>query len=151
MGWLRPQTLAKMRGIKAEGGWGVVRTEYCAIHPASDDLSGVSAAIRDEDDIRAHALMTERAHEQGGLAGCERWFGGRRNPNAYSRLPIMDLESVPCGVGHPWQTRATDRTDSADLRPGTARRRCGLRPRASTSSMSTRRMPICLRTSSIRR
>ena len=29
MGYLRPAGLAEMRGIKAEGGWGVVSTEYC--------------------------------------------------------------------------------------------------------------------------
>ena len=28
MGWQRPRTLAAMRGVKAEGGWGVVCTEY---------------------------------------------------------------------------------------------------------------------------
>ena len=26
MGWRRPNTLAAMRGVKAEGGWGVVNT-----------------------------------------------------------------------------------------------------------------------------
>ena len=31
MGWRRPNTLAAMRGVKAEGGWGVVNTEYCSI------------------------------------------------------------------------------------------------------------------------
>ena len=38
MGNLRPRMLAEMRGIKAEGGWGVVCTEYCSIHQSSDDL-----------------------------------------------------------------------------------------------------------------
>ena len=37
MGHERPHTLAAMRGMKAEGGWGVVNTEYCTIHPTSDD------------------------------------------------------------------------------------------------------------------
>jgi dimethylamine/trimethylamine dehydrogenase len=36
-GWQRPQSGAALRGIKAEGGWGVVCTEYCSIHPSSDD------------------------------------------------------------------------------------------------------------------
>ncbi len=116
MGWLRPQTLAEMRGIKAEGGWGVVCTEYCSIHPASDDLYGVSAALWDADDVRAHALMTEKVHAHGALAGVELWFGGQRNSNAYSRLPTLDVHSLPNGVGHPWQTREMDRTDIADLR-----------------------------------
>jgi len=116
MGWLRPQTLAEMRGIKAEGGWGVVCTEYCSIHPAYDDLSGVSAALWDEDDVRAHALMTERVHAHGALAGVELWAGGARTPNNYSRLAPLDINSVPNLAGHPWQTRAMDKTDIADLR-----------------------------------
>lgn len=37
MGYARPKTLAAMRATKAEGGWGVVCTEYCSIHPSSDD------------------------------------------------------------------------------------------------------------------
>ncbi|MCB1432666.1 MAG: hypothetical protein KDK75_09450, partial [Alphaproteobacteria bacterium] len=30
MGYQHPETLAAMREIKAEGGWGVVNTEYCS-------------------------------------------------------------------------------------------------------------------------
>ena len=37
LGSLKPQASAALRGIKAEGGWGVVCTEYCSIHPSSDD------------------------------------------------------------------------------------------------------------------
>ena len=37
MGYGMPQTLAAMREVKAEGGWGVVCTEYCSIHASSDD------------------------------------------------------------------------------------------------------------------
>jgi len=33
MGYKMPNTLAGMRGMKAEGGWGVVNTDYCSIHP----------------------------------------------------------------------------------------------------------------------
>ena len=38
MGWRAPKASAALRGIKAEGGWGVVATEYCSIHPSSDDF-----------------------------------------------------------------------------------------------------------------
>lgn len=38
MGFLLPQTLAAMRATKAKGGWGVVNTEHCSIHPGSDEL-----------------------------------------------------------------------------------------------------------------
>jgi dimethylamine/trimethylamine dehydrogenase len=36
MGYRMPQALAAMRGIKAEGGWGVVCTEEVEIHHSSD-------------------------------------------------------------------------------------------------------------------
>ena len=36
MGHGRPQALARMRGIKAEGGWGVVCTEEVEISPMSE-------------------------------------------------------------------------------------------------------------------
>ena len=45
MGYLRPRMLAEMRGMKAEGGWGVVCAEYNSIHPFSDDLTHVSASL----------------------------------------------------------------------------------------------------------
>ena len=32
MGYSRPNTLNKMREMTAQGGWGVVNTEYCSIH-----------------------------------------------------------------------------------------------------------------------
>ncbi|MCX8520223.1 MAG: hypothetical protein ORN28_01650, partial [Rhodoferax sp.] len=44
MGYAMPQTQAAMRGMKAAGGWGVVCTEYCSIHPSSDDQSFPFAA-----------------------------------------------------------------------------------------------------------
>jgi dimethylamine/trimethylamine dehydrogenase len=116
MGFLRPQTLAAMRGVKAEGGWAVVCTEYNSIHPGSDDLPHVYAALWDDSDIRAHSAMTDRVHEHGALAGAELWYGGARSPNLYSRLTPMDVASLPNLAGHPFQTRAMDKADIRDLR-----------------------------------
>jgi dimethylamine/trimethylamine dehydrogenase len=116
MGWLRPRTLAEMRGVKAEGGWGVVCTEYNSIHPSSDDLPHPSASLWDDSDIRAHALMTEKVHEHGALAGAELWYGGIRTANLHTREVSMDLDSLPNGAGHPFQTRAMDKTDIRTLR-----------------------------------
>ena len=59
LGRLRPRMLAALRGMKAEGGWGVVCTEWCSIHPASDDLPHPNASLWNDDDIKDHALMTE--------------------------------------------------------------------------------------------
>ena len=116
MGWLRPRTLAAMREVKAEGGWGVICTEYNSIHPSSDDLPFASASLWDDSDVRAHALMTEKVHVHGALAGAELWHGGARNINLYSRLPPMDLDNLPNMAGMPYQTKAMDRTDIRNLR-----------------------------------
>ncbi|WP_373050555.1 oxidoreductase [Thalassovita aquimarina] len=116
MGWLRPRTLAEMRGVKAEGGWGVVCTEYNSIHPSSDDLPHPSASLWDDGDIRAHALMTEKVHEHGALAGAELWYGGARTANLHTREVPMDIGSFPNLAGHPFQTRAMDKTDIRTLR-----------------------------------
>ncbi|MEO1200982.1 MAG: FAD-dependent oxidoreductase [Pseudomonadota bacterium] len=111
MGWQRPRTLATMRAVKAEGGWGVVCTEYNSIHPSSDDLPHPYASLWDDSDIRAHRLMTDAVHEHGSLAGAELWYGGARSSNMMSRLPALDLDSFPNLSGHPFQTRAMDKAD----------------------------------------
>lgn len=116
MGWVRPRTLAEMRGVKAEGGWGVVNTEYCSIHPASDDALHISATLWDDTDIRNHRLMTDKVHEHGALAGCELWFSGSRSANLASRLVSMDVASQPNRVGHPFQSRAMDKEDIRNFR-----------------------------------
>ncbi|MCR9113875.1 MAG: FAD-dependent oxidoreductase, partial [Rhodobacteraceae bacterium] len=116
MGYMRPRTLAEMRRVKAEGGWGVVCTEYNSIHPTSDDLPHPSASLWNDSDIRAHALMTEKVHEYGALAGAELWYGGARTANMMTREVSMDIQSVPNLAGHPYQTRAMDRADIRNLR-----------------------------------
>ena len=116
MGWERPEMLAAMRETKAEGGWGVVCTEYCSIHPASDDMPHVPAALWDERDMRAHALMTEKVHAHGALAGCELWFSGARSANLFTRERSMDVGPLPNTAGHPIQPKAMDLADIAELR-----------------------------------
>ncbi len=116
MGYLRPNTLAHMRRMKAEGGWGVICTEYNSIHPSSDDLPHVSASLWDDSDIRAHSLMTDMVHEHGALAGAELWYSGARSANLYTRLPSMDVTSMPNLAGQPFQTKSMDKTDIKNLR-----------------------------------
>ncbi len=116
LGWLRPRMLAALRGMKAEGGWGVVCTEYCSIHPASDDLPHLHASLWDDNDVKANALMTEKVHAHGALAGVELWFGGARSANLFSREVSPDVASVPNIVGNPYQTRAMDKQDIRELR-----------------------------------
>jgi dimethylamine/trimethylamine dehydrogenase len=116
LGWLRPRMVAGLRGMKAEGGWGVVCTEYCSIHPASDDLPHPYASLWDQGDIRAHSLMTEQVHEHGGLAGAELWVGGARSTNLFTNEVAMDVGSMPNSIGIPYQARAMDKSDIRELR-----------------------------------
>jgi len=116
LGWLRPRMVAALRGMKAEGGWGVVCTEYCSIHPASDDLPHPYASLWDRGDIKAHALMTEQVHAHGALAGAELWVGGSRTANLFTNEVAMDVSSRANAVGIPYQTRAMDKSDIRELR-----------------------------------
>ena len=116
MGWLRPHMVAGLRQSKAEGGWGVICTEYCSIHPASDDIPYATHTLWDEDDIRAHRLMTDQVHEHGALAGVELWAGGSRSPNLFSREVPMDVASMPNMDGDPFQSRAMTKADIRELR-----------------------------------
>ena len=101
MGILRPRMVAEMRGIKAEGGWGVVCTEYCSIHPTSDDLPHVYAGLWNQGDIKAHSLMTEKVHQHGALAGVELWACGDGAANLLTREVALGVGSTPNLGGHP--------------------------------------------------
>ncbi len=116
MGYALPQTLAVMREVKAEGGWGVVCTEYCSIHPTSDDGPYAFATLWDDDDVKAQALMTEAVHRHGALAGVELWHGGDHSPNRYSREAPLSPSGLPLHVVHPIQSRAMDKSDIRELR-----------------------------------
>jgi len=115
-GWLRPRMLANLRSTKAEGGWGVVCTEWCSVHPSSDDLPYPNASLWDTGDVRAHALMTDQVHEHGALAGVELWLGGSRSQNLFTREIGMDVTSMPNAAGYPGQTRAMDKADIKQMR-----------------------------------
>jgi len=116
MGYRLPKSLAAMRETKAEGGWGVVCTEYCSIHPSSDEQPLTTASLWDEEDVRAHALMTEKVHRHGALAGVELWHGGSTSPNLATQEGSMGPMSRPAAGVLPVQSRAMDKRDIRDLR-----------------------------------
>lgn len=114
MGFLLPATLARMREIEAEGGWGVVNTEYCSIHPISDDTPAPCASLWDDGGVANMAAMTEAVHGHGALAGVELWHGFRSG-NTLSREAPRGPESLPAS-NLPWQSRRMDRADIRALR-----------------------------------
>ncbi|MGH6938588.1 MAG: NADH:flavin oxidoreductase, partial [Hypericibacter sp.] len=116
MGVQMPKTLAAMRAIKAEGGWGVVNTEYCSIHPTADDAPYKFCSLWDDDDRRVMATIADAIHEHGALAGCQLWHGGEFVVNRASRLPPISVDGAPAHYLYPLQTRALDRQDIRELR-----------------------------------
>jgi dimethylamine/trimethylamine dehydrogenase len=89
-----PHMRAAFRGTKAEGGWGVVCTGYVSIHPSSDDAPLPFATLWDENDVRAHALMTEAVHRHGALAGIELWHGGGSVINRVTRTAPLSPSGI---------------------------------------------------------
>ena len=118
MGYRRPQMMAAMRGMKAAGGWGVVCTEYCSIHPSSDDMPYPHASLWDESDVEKLRLMTDAVHEHGALAGVQLWYGGRSTVNLYTREPAFGVNSLPntAKQGMPLQTKAMTVDDIKTLK-----------------------------------
>jgi dimethylamine/trimethylamine dehydrogenase len=114
-----PQGLARMRGIKAEGGWGVICTEEVEIHHSSDLSPYFEGRLWDDGDIPALALMAKAVHEHGSLAGIELVYNGFDAPNLYSRVPSLAPVSMGTigGSGYdPVQTRRMDKEDIRSLR-----------------------------------
>ena len=114
-----PLGLAAMRGMKAEGGWGVVCTEEVEIHHSSDLAPYCEGRLWDDEDIPALALMAEAVHEHGSLAGIELAYNGLDASNYYSRVPSLAPRSMGTigGSGYdPVQTRRMDKEDIRNLR-----------------------------------
>lgn len=111
MGHQYPSSMAEMRGVKAEGGWGVVNTEEVEIHHTSE-LSGViESRLWDDADIPVLAKMVDKIHEHGSLAGIEPAHLGAGAANNYSREIPMGPAARPVDMLEPVHARAMDKAD----------------------------------------
>lgn len=130
MGWRDPSALAAMRGMKAEGGWAVVCTEMCEIHPTSDVAPYVELRIWSDQDIPMHARITEKIHEHGSLAGLELSHSGFTANNLWSREIPVAASARPTSsyFNDPVSARAMDKQDIKNLRR--AHRAAALRGKA---------------------
>jgi dimethylamine/trimethylamine dehydrogenase len=116
MGYAKPKASAALRALKAEGGWGVVCTEYCSIHPTSDDSPYAFLSIWDEGDVRALAVTADAIHEHGSLAGIELWHGGSHACNRLTReAAIAPTERSHVFTG-PAGVRGMDKQDIRAMR-----------------------------------
>ena len=118
MGYRDPAAHAEMRAVKAEGGWAVVCTEQAEIHYTSEITPFIEARIWDDCDIPALALMAERVHDCGALAGIELAYNGMNGPNLHSRVAPLGPAHLPVATftADPVQARAMTKRDIADLR-----------------------------------
>ena len=116
IGWTQPETLARLRGIKAEGGWAVVATEETEIHPTADCEPFHEGRLWDDRDVPAMALMADAVHEHGALAAIEIMHHGGSVANWGTRLAPMAPSHRPIIYYSPVQARAMDKQDIRDLR-----------------------------------
>ena len=116
-----PNTRKGLRAIRAEGGWGVVCTGYCSIHPSSDDAPLRYSRLWDDEDTRNLALMVDAVHEHGALAGVELFYGSSLTSNRATRETPLSPSGLPrLQVGgrgpYPQHSRAMDKDDIRNLR-----------------------------------
>jgi dimethylamine/trimethylamine dehydrogenase len=89
-----PATQAYHRAIKAEGGWAVVNTEWCSIHPESDEKPAGGARLWDDSDLQNLSLMPERVHEHNSLAGIELGFNAQHVTNYETRMAARGVSQL---------------------------------------------------------
>jgi dimethylamine/trimethylamine dehydrogenase len=116
MGHAMPMAHAAMRETKAEGGWAVVSTEECEIHPSSDLTPYVEQRLWDDRDIPALALMCDKVHAHGALAALQLVHGGAGASNLYSRETLLAPSHQPAKHGYPAQARAMSLHDISEFR-----------------------------------
>jgi dimethylamine/trimethylamine dehydrogenase len=116
MGRTMPNASAALRGIKAEGGWGVVCTEYCSIHPSADETPFAYLTLWDEEDAEELALTSDAIHRHGALAGIELWHGGFHCNNRGTREIALAPSAVSAEFVYPAQAREMELDDIAQFR-----------------------------------
>ena len=116
-----PHTHAAMREVRAEGGWGVVNTGYCSIHPSSDDSPLQFCRMWDDEDIKVHSVMVDAVHKHGALAGIELWHGTSGVGNRFTRVTPMSVSGISVNGTYPgWinlmNSRPMDRQDIREFK-----------------------------------
>jgi dimethylamine/trimethylamine dehydrogenase len=115
LGSTYPGAQAHFRGMKAEGGWAVVNTEYCSIHPENDDAPWVPAKLWDDTDIPNLGLMCDKVHEHGSLAGVELHYAGPHTTGYESRLAPRGVSQMPSESLYMSNCYAMDREEMKEL------------------------------------
>jgi dimethylamine/trimethylamine dehydrogenase len=112
MGRMFPDSMIAMRGMKAEGGWGIVATEQCDFHPTGDVQPFTETRLWGDMDVPYLSGMVNAVHKHGSLAAVELVHNGHDTGNIYSReVPIGPMHRPVTWRDHPVQARAMDLSD----------------------------------------
>ena len=117
-GYRDPSAAAAMRGIKSEGGWGVVFTEQCEMHHTSEITPFIELRLWDDKDIPQLRNMSDKMKEHGALAGIQLAYSGVNGPNFYTREVPLAVSAMPIRTftNDPVQARALSKSEIHDLR-----------------------------------
>jgi dimethylamine/trimethylamine dehydrogenase len=114
MGTQEPGSEAYFRGVKAEGGWAVVNTGHTQISPDFDFTGYLDLSrIWDEHDVRNYALIVDRIHDGGALAGIELAAIGSSVSGYESRIPSRSVSEV---ADDHWTGGSSFAMDKRDIR-----------------------------------
>ncbi len=117
-GYRDPSAAAAMRGIKAEGGWGVIFTEQTEMHHTSEITPFIELRLWEDKDIPMLRKMAQAMKTHGALAGIQLAYSGINGPNFYTKEVPMAPTALPIRTftNDPVQARGMDKTDIRNLR-----------------------------------
>jgi len=117
-GYRDASAAAEMRGIKSQGGWGVIFTEQCEMHHSSEITPFIELRLWEDKDIPMIAKMADRMKQYGALAGIQLAYSGINGPNLYTREVPLAPSAMPIRTftNDPVNARAMDKQDIKDLR-----------------------------------
>ena len=117
-GYRDPSAAAAMRGVKSEGGWGVIFTEQTEMHHSSEITPFIELRLWEDQDIPALRKMSEAMKTHGALAGIQLAYSGINGPNFYTKEVPLAVSPGPIRTftNDPVQARGLDRTDIRNLR-----------------------------------
>ncbi|MFT5258649.1 MAG: dimethylamine/trimethylamine dehydrogenase [Saprospiraceae bacterium] len=116
MGYRHPNTEAHHRGVKAQGGWGVVSTQETEIHASSDITPSNESRLWSEQDIPTLQKMTAAVHQHGSLAAIQLVHNGLHTSNRYSRVTPLAPSHAIVGSDDPVQAKGMSKSDIRQFR-----------------------------------